>query len=79
MTEYNNENKGVLFRSEKKESARHPDYTGSGNYKGDEFWISAWLKESKNGRKFFSFAFTPKDDAVVENVKEELPDDSVPF
>jgi hypothetical protein len=59
MAEYDNTNRGVLFKNNlKEEGSKQPDYTGTGNLNGDDFQISAWLKEGKTG-KFFSFSFSP--------------------
>jgi hypothetical protein len=65
---YDNTNSGALFKNKRKEKDTHPDYNGSVNIEGKEFWVSGWLKvagpKAKNpGEKFFSLAFTPKDDA----------------
>lgn len=56
------DNSGSIFRNEKKEKDTQPDYTGSAMIDGREFWVSAWLKTSANGRKFMSFAYKPKDE-----------------
>ena len=53
------DNSGVLFRSDKKESEKHPDYRGSITVGGKEYWISGWIKEGKSG-KFMGLAVSPK-------------------
>lgn len=54
------DNSGSLFKNDRKEQDNHPDYTGTGMYGGSEFYISAWLKETKGGKKYYSFSFKPK-------------------
>lgn len=61
MTEYDNTNRGVLFRNGRKERDTHPGYNGSINIDGREYWLNAWLKEGQKG-KFFSLAVKPKDE-----------------
>lgn len=51
---------GSLFRNTRKEKDTHPDYAGSCVIEGRHYWINAWTKEA-NGKKFFSFAFKPKE------------------
>lgn len=60
MTEYDNRNRGVLFKNLDKDEDRHPDYKGSINMDGKDFWLSAWLRESKKGNKYMSLAVKPK-------------------
>ena len=60
MTQYDNTNRGVLFKNDRKEQDNHPDYKGSINIDGQEFWLSAWIKESQKG-KFMSLSVKPKD------------------
>jgi hypothetical protein len=57
------DNSGSLFRNERKTTQNHPDFTGSVKVGGVDYWLSAWTKPGKDGKKgFFSLAFTPKDD-----------------
>ena len=81
MTEYDNTNRGVLFRNDKKETENHPDYTGSINVDGLEHWLSAWVKTSKAGKKFFSLSVKLKDAPPVANPAVEAApfDDDLPF
>jgi hypothetical protein len=57
---YDNTNSGMLARNDKKETEKHPDFKGSINVDGVEYWLSAWVREGKEGgkmegRKFFSY------------------------
>jgi hypothetical protein len=81
MSNYDNTNTGALFRNERKETDRHPDHTGSAEVKcphcgeASEFWIAAWVKTAKNGgRKFFSLAFTSKDEQRKQQEERNLGD-----
>ena len=59
--EYDNTNTGVLFKNEQKQTDKHPDYKGSINIDGEEFWLSAWIKTAKTGNKFMSLSVKLKD------------------
>jgi hypothetical protein len=65
------DNSGVLFKNDRKEKDTHPDYTGNAMIGGVDYWISGWVKEGAKGR-FFSFAFKPKDENQLRNLRDEL-------
>jgi len=87
MAEFDNTNRGVLFNNkEKKTQDTHPDYSGSINFNGIDCWLSGWIKESKDGKKFFSLSVKPKEQqarSVDQPTRKapinDLPDDDLPF
>ncbi len=60
MSDYDDTNRGVLFKNDKEGNERRPDYKGSINVNGTEFWLSAWIKEGQKG-KFMSLSVQPKE------------------
>ena len=70
MTEYDNTDRGVLFKNDRKEDDRHPDYRGSINVGGTEYWLSAWIKKGKKG-KFMSLSVKPKEEHIAAPRRNE--------
>ena len=62
----------VVFANERKESEKHPDFTGQGLVAGVEMWVSMWVKRSKKtGEEFFSISVRPKDEARRESAQRQ--------
>lgn len=64
---YDNTNTGLLAKNTRKEKENHPDYSGSVNVEGVEYWLSGWIRVGREGsklagQKYFSLALTPKDE-----------------
>jgi hypothetical protein len=74
------DNSGVLFRNDKKDKETSPDYKGNITVDGVDYWLSAWIKEGKNG-KFMGLAVNPKDaQPPASNPRKAVIDDSdIPF
>jgi hypothetical protein len=82
--EYDNNNRGSLFKNDRKDDAKFPDYKGSINVDGTDYWLSAWIKISKDGNKFMSLSVKNKNaDASLQPKKkvkqEEFDDSDLPF
>ena len=82
---YDNTNSGALFKNDKREKETQPQYKGSVDVEGKEYWVSSWVNESKNGAKYFSLKLTAKEEQVqqpVQQVQQATPesfDDDLPF
>ena len=63
---YDNTNGGALFPNDKKEKETHPDFRGSINVEGKEYWIKGWKKIAKSGMKFLSVAVNPKEAQIPQ-------------
>jgi len=68
--EYSKENRGVLFKNDDKQSDNHPDYKGSINIDGIEYWLSSWIKFSKLGNRFMSLSVQPKQQQAPKSVNK---------
>lgn len=66
MSDYDNTNRGALFKNDRKEKDTHPDYKGLLNVGGVDHWLDAWLKTDKNGKKFMSVSVKPKEQRAPE-------------
>jgi hypothetical protein len=63
---YDNTNSGILARNERRTTDSHPDFTGSLNVNGVDYWVSAWVNEGRagskmEGKKYFSLKVNPKE------------------
>lgn len=80
MADYDNTNSGALFKNAEKATDKHPDYRGTINVDGTEYWLSAWLKKSKAGATYMSLAVKVKEEKPApakksgfEDMKDDLP------
>ena len=63
---YDNTNRGMLTRNDKQGNESRPDYRGSINVDGQEYWLSAWIRQGREGtklegQKYMSLSVQPKD------------------
>jgi hypothetical protein len=88
---YDNNMRGTLGKNKRKEKDSHPDYSGSAEIDGVQYWVSGWVKANgQTGEKFFSLAFKEKEDNLDRSAKAKVdasrptpdfddPDNDVPF
>ena len=69
--EYDNTNGGALFPNDKKEKETHPDFRGTLNVEGKDFWIKGWKKEAKSGMKFLSLSIQSKEEVKPSTTEED--------
>lgn len=60
--DYDNTNSGAVFPNNNKQSDRSPDYKGTLDANGTEYWVSAWVKTSRNGIDYLSISLTEKEE-----------------
>jgi hypothetical protein len=78
MAEYDNTNRGVMFKNDQNGNPKRPQYRGSLNVDGTDYNLSAWVRESKkDGSKFLSLTVEPKQDAP-RKPKDDFVDDELP-
>ena len=93
--QYDDRNRGSIWKNEKKETDKHPDFTGSLNVDGRDYWVSAWKRkpDASDRAPALSFSVKPKDGKPQEqsvaasaparrgSMKDAMDDmdDSIPF
>ena len=86
---YDNNLRGVLFPEKEKRSENSPDYSGSCEIDGKQYWLDGWKRRSQKGDPFLSLRLKPKSTRAsvpptaaiaVPKVPEPPPfDDDIPF
>lgn len=77
MSDYDNTNKGVLFKNDPGDNPKRPQYRGSLNVNGADYNISAWIRESrKDGSKFMSLSVEPKREKPVAPKPQKITEEN---
>lgn len=73
---FDNTNRGILSRNTNRKSDSHPEFSGTINVDGTDYWLSAWVKEGNKG-KFFSLSVKQKE---LRTESAQFQDDrEIPF
>jgi hypothetical protein len=79
MKKFDDKNRGCLFKNDRKDDDKSPDYKGSLNVGGVEHWLNGWIRESKKGEKFVSLSVRSKEEtrpakkALIQDFNDEIP------
>ena len=88
---YDNTNRGAIWKNDDKQGDTHPDFKGSLNVNGTEFWVSAWKRKADANPKApaLSFSIKPKEEApnnvyadsehTDPSPHPDEPNDDIPF
>ena len=61
------ENKGSIFKNEKKEKETQPDYTGQANVDGTVYNVSAWINKSKGVKSILDYLFLFLNQKIIKH------------
>lgn len=77
--QFDNTNRGAMFVNDKGDNPNRPDRKGSLNVEGVEYWVSGWIKTSKDGNPFMSLSVERKQNqpAAQAPAQNDIPDDYV--
>ncbi len=91
MSDYDNTNRGSIWKNDKQETERHPDFKGAMDVEGVEYWVSAWKRKPDANPKApaLTFSFRVKEqqpaapeapaDAPAAPAQDNGLDDDIPF
>ena len=79
MADFDSTNRGSIWRNEKKTTDNHPDFTGSLNVNGVEYWVSAWKRKEGAAAKApaLSFSIKPKDEQPQQSRQQSRRPDPI--
>lgn len=74
------EGQGALFKNDKKESDKHPDYKGNIMLGGKVYEIAGWKKDGGKGTFLSLKGSEPRQkDNTARALRSDKPDDLIPF
>ncbi len=81
--QYDDTNRGAIFKNDNKTAENQPDYTGKINVDGVEKRIALWVRESQKGTKYMSASISdpmpPKEQDASRAEQMQPLADAIPF
>ncbi len=84
MSQYDSNLTGVLFKNDKGDNEKRPDYKGSAEIEGVQYWVSAWIRDTAKG-KCLSMKYERKEQQTAQAPAAKAPqaaafdDSDIPF
>tara|TARA_R110000850_G_scaffold132041_2_gene253110 strand:+ start:2692 stop:2955 length:264 start_codon:yes stop_codon:yes gene_type:complete len=87
MPEYDNKNRGAIWKNDRKTTETQPDYTGTINIEGVDYWLNGWraVEGASDRAPVLKFSVAPKEAPkpipAAENNEQSNSgfDDDIPF
>ena len=84
MSEYDNNNRGALWKNDKRTTDKLPQMRGSAEVDGVEYWVSAWTSKEGGKKPLVSLSFQAKEQQSENAVPAQASpeddfDDDLPF
>lgn len=55
---FDNTNRGSIWKNDKKDKDTHPDFTGTINVDGKDYWLNGWRRKEGAAEKSPAMTFT---------------------
>lgn len=76
---YDNTNRGAIWKNDDKREDNHPDFKGSINVDGREYWVSAWKRKEGASAKAPALSFSVKlKEMVVKEPEQSISQRATP-
>ena len=85
---YDNNNRGSIWKNEKKTTDKHPDFTGKATIDGVDYYVSAWKRGPDDNPKApaLRFSVTPVAEVATREIQQaktmvadDFEDSGIPF
>ena len=73
---YDNTNRGQIWKNDKKETENHPDFKGSINIDGKEYWLSGWKRKAGANPKAPALSLSVQPKEAAQNHGSSARDDA---
>lgn len=75
--QYDDTNRGAIFRNDNKTRDAQPDWSGPLNFEGVELRLAGWVREDRSGREFVSLRVERVENAAQKPAPKKQED--IPF